>query len=131
MDPQATWLELLDAWEAGDWEAVVDAAEALLSWLDKRGFPPQPFASRWLGQEVHSTVVRAACSFMLARGSSVLESPDGIPVDVPFLLTCESCGKTGPNAHSKAVGEGWQEIRYSPKQPQAYLTGKCPNCLPE
>ncbi|TWT60827.1 hypothetical protein [Rubinisphaera italica] len=42
MDPQQTWGEMLDAFAAGDLEAAAVAAEVLMDWLKRGGFPPQP-----------------------------------------------------------------------------------------
>ena len=41
MDPQATWQRLLDAYSAHDWAEAKEAAEDLLVWLRRNGFPPQ------------------------------------------------------------------------------------------
>lgn len=41
MDPDETFRLLLAALKVGDREAVVDAGEALLHWLQRGGFPPQ------------------------------------------------------------------------------------------
>lgn len=40
MDPNATWLLLLEAIQCKDWKAVRDHEEDLLDWLDRSGFPP-------------------------------------------------------------------------------------------
>ena len=40
MDPQATWTMLLAAYQTNDWPLVEEAAEALLTWLARGGFPP-------------------------------------------------------------------------------------------
>lgn len=128
MDPQATWLQLVNAWSAGNWEEVVELASALLDWLDKHGFPPEPLAPRWMGQDWNEAVVRAASTFALKRAGSVLDAPDGVPSDVPFSLTCGSCGNDGPGGHAEALAEGWQQIRYDPALQSANFVGLCPGC---
>ena len=40
MDPQATLRDLLAAVGDRDWDLVDELAEALLTWLQKRGFAP-------------------------------------------------------------------------------------------
>ena len=40
MDPNATLNELLDAIYAADADAALDAAEALVEWIDSGGFAP-------------------------------------------------------------------------------------------
>jgi hypothetical protein len=59
MDPQVTWNNLLNAYQAADWPRVEEAAETLLAWLAQGGFPPRldqedEHRSRW--------IVRAVCS---------------------------------------------------------------------
>ena len=44
MDPQAAWNEMLTAILQKDWEQVSEFAEALLSWVQHGGFPPQTTA---------------------------------------------------------------------------------------
>jgi hypothetical protein len=41
MDPQVAWSELLDALADDDLAEAELRAEALITWLDKQGFPPQ------------------------------------------------------------------------------------------
>jgi hypothetical protein len=41
MDSQATWDQLLVAYAVGDWDGIEEHAGALLSWLDRGGFPPR------------------------------------------------------------------------------------------
>lgn len=59
MDPNATWENLLEALTEGDWHEAFESAEALLDWLDRGGFPPEP-ARKWLGD---SDAIRVACRF--------------------------------------------------------------------
>ena len=41
MNPQVTWEQLLCAYTRGDWEQIDELAAALVSWLDRGGFPPK------------------------------------------------------------------------------------------
>ena len=41
MDPQAAWNELLDCLAADDLAEAEMRADALITWLDRHGFPPQ------------------------------------------------------------------------------------------
>lgn len=41
MDPQVAWNELLDALAEDDLAEAELRAEALVVWLDRKGFPPQ------------------------------------------------------------------------------------------
>ena len=63
MDPQLAWEELLQAWVRRDWESVVEYAEALLSWLDRGGFPPEMLVHPRLGIDFNWSIARAACAF--------------------------------------------------------------------
>jgi hypothetical protein len=51
MDPQAAWNQMLTAILQKNWEQVSEFAEALLSWMNHGGFPPQTTAvtmpARW------------------------------------------------------------------------------------
>lgn len=68
MDPQATWQLLIDAYADRDWSQADEAAEAMLYWLDRSGFPPQTIASRQMDAEWNTAIVRSACQFVL-RGA--------------------------------------------------------------
>ena len=61
MDPEATLRELLDAVQASAWDCVDELAEALLDWLEKRGFPPLTVGPRELGVEWHRAVATFLC----------------------------------------------------------------------
>lgn len=41
MDPQAAWIEMLEAISGRDWDQVHVLAEGLMEWLRNRGVPPQ------------------------------------------------------------------------------------------
>jgi hypothetical protein len=67
MDPQATWDDLLDAYADKDRDRVDELADALLTWLDRGGFPPRATTGRDLGREWDVAIARAACEFALSN----------------------------------------------------------------
>jgi hypothetical protein len=67
MDPQASWEQLLEAYADGDWDRVEDLAEALLTWLERDGFPPRATTGSDLGQDWDRAVALAACRFAQAK----------------------------------------------------------------
>ena len=64
MDPQATWNEMLESISAGDFFEAELRAEALLHWLDRGGFAPQPL-SRVLSEEWDRLICRYLCRKVL------------------------------------------------------------------
>lgn len=72
MDPQATWTKLLDAYEAQAWPVVREAAESLLVWLAKGGFPPRL-------DNLHSKQVRLIVQMICTRAlEAVPEDYEGM-----------------------------------------------------
>lgn len=65
MDPQTTWGEMLDAVAAGDVDAATEAAEALMNWLTRGGFPPQPL-TRVLSDDWDRKICEFVCGEILA-----------------------------------------------------------------
>lgn len=65
MDPQTTWGEMLDAVSDGDFESASEAAEALLNWLRRGGFPPQPL-TRVLTDDWDRMICQFVCGKVLA-----------------------------------------------------------------
>lgn len=128
MDPQATWNRLLEEWANGNWLDVSEAAEALLEWLSKDGFPPQTTGSRQMGVDWHRVLAFAMCRFALNRANDVLNSPDQIPSQVTFSLTCASCNNEGPNTYDEAIDEGWTGIEYFPAGTSENFLGHCDIC---
>ena len=63
MDPQETWMMLLDAYRRNDSAAVEEMAEALLSWLACGGFPPR---LERMDERNCRLVVQMFCSHALA-----------------------------------------------------------------
>jgi hypothetical protein len=61
MDPQATLRDLLDAVADREWDTVDELSEALLSWLQKRGFPPQTVGPPELGRGWHRATAEFIC----------------------------------------------------------------------
>ncbi len=67
MDPQATWDDLLAAFADGDWLRVDELSDALLTWLQRGGFPPRATTGTDLGQDWDRTAALAACGFAAER----------------------------------------------------------------
>ena len=128
MDPQATWNALLDNWEQANWDEVFELAEALLEWIGKGGFPPNTRHSRQLGVEWNHATAVAACNLAFQRANRVLNSPHGIPLGVPFTLTCNTCGNEGPDTFDDAVADGWSQVRHTPAGESYNFLGLCPIC---
>lgn len=72
MDPTATWQLLLDAYADRDWSQIEEAAEALLQWLDRGGFPPQTIPGRQMDAEWNRTIACSACQFALLQVQSAV-----------------------------------------------------------
>lgn len=66
MDPQATWNELLEARWQRDWNRAEELANALLEWLQRRGFPPQTIGDPKLGTRWHHAVAYFVCHLVLS-----------------------------------------------------------------
>ena len=129
MDPQETWRMLLEAWFNRNWDDVVELSEALLNWIGKDGFAPCVEHARELGPDLNRLLVRTACDFLLKRANVVLESPNRIPQDVGFSLTCGECNNEGPDSYDEAIAEGWTGIEYVPHLASENFLGRCPICL--
>lgn len=70
MDPQATWNELLRCYRDQQSEEAAQAAESLLNWLDRQGFPPLTTNAIAAGDELHAVIARTVCKYV--RGSSLV-----------------------------------------------------------
>lgn len=66
MDPQATWDELLATRLQCDWNRAEELANALLDWLQRRGFPPHTVGDHELGARWHHAVAYFVCHLVLA-----------------------------------------------------------------
>lgn len=126
MDPQATWNSLLDEWADRNWQNVIELAEALIEWLDKRGCPPEVIAGRSLGVFWNEPVVRFCCQFAADIAQRVLDSPNGIPKGVPFSLSCSECDCASPDSYEQAVHEGWTAVEFYPEGVAENFLGACP-----
>ena len=71
MDPQATWQRLLDAYSVHDWAESKDAAEDLLFWLGRCGFPPQILPNLAMDEAWNRAIAIAACRFVLLSHGSL------------------------------------------------------------
>jgi len=65
MDPQAAWMELLDARHQRDWDRAEELAENLLEWMNKRGFPPNTVGESGIGRTWHRAVAQFVCYMTL------------------------------------------------------------------
>ncbi len=70
MDPQTTWQLMLEAYCEGDMAAAMEAAEDLVNWLTRGGFPPQVLLGQPLDDDWNRTVAEAACRFIIAKHST-------------------------------------------------------------
>ena len=61
MDPDAALKDLLDAVNDRDWGRVEELAAGLLSWMEKRGFPPITLGPKELGRNWHCTLAQFVC----------------------------------------------------------------------
>ena len=61
MDPQATLDELLMAIGERDFERIDELADALLRWMEHRGFPPRTLGPETLGRQWHRAVATFVC----------------------------------------------------------------------
>lgn len=128
MEPQTTWNSLLKEWAERNWLDVSELAEALLEWLNKDGFPPDTMENRNLGADWHRVQALAMCSFALQRANDVLDSPNHMPSQVPFTLTCASCNNEGPDSYVESIDEGWTCIVYFPAGTSEKFLGECLIC---
>lgn len=69
MDPQAAWNELLDALAANELADAVLRAEALVAWLDRKGFPPQT-SMRELPDRWNEMICRHVCRKVMATSAT-------------------------------------------------------------
>ena len=67
MDPEATLRDLLAAVGDRDWDQVDELSEALLTWLQKRGFPPQTVGPPELGRGWHRAMAEFICYLAKSR----------------------------------------------------------------
>lgn len=75
MDPDATLHDLLDALDETDWDAVCELSQALLTWLQHKGFPPVTLGSPSLGDDWHRMLTRCVCQTALLRAEAARKSP--------------------------------------------------------
>lgn len=54
MDPTACYRSMCYAFEAGDYETAVEAAENLVNWLRRGGFPPEGVSAKKAAQKARS-----------------------------------------------------------------------------
>lgn len=61
MDPQSTWIALLAAVEAGNWQDAQDHASNLKRWLARGGFPPDTSGGQVTRREWNRRIAEFAC----------------------------------------------------------------------
>jgi hypothetical protein len=61
MDPDAALKDLLDAVCSRDWDRTEELADGLLTWMEKRGFPPLTLGPKELGRDWHRSVATFVC----------------------------------------------------------------------
>lgn len=61
MDPDAALKDLLEAVSSREWDRVEELASGLLSWMEKRGFPPMTLGPKELGRDWHRTLATFVC----------------------------------------------------------------------
>ena len=73
MDPQATLKDLLEAMGERDWDRVRDLSGALLTWMDRGGFPPDTVGAKHLGVRWHRAVATFVCHAAASRANDALK----------------------------------------------------------
>lgn len=79
MDPQVAWDELRHAYASRDWSAVERAAVNLLTWLDRKGFPPAVSTDVAMDAEWNRALALAACRFAIRSAAAKQPSPNELP----------------------------------------------------
>ncbi len=73
MDPQQTLHDMLDEIVARDWERVVGLSDALLTWIETGGFPPEVVGPSKLGKRWHRTIATFICHAAASRADDALK----------------------------------------------------------
>jgi hypothetical protein len=79
MDPQQTWLEMLEALQCEQWQEVADLAHSLCQWLDQGGFPPVTVGDQCLGSAWHRAVTVCVCRIAVwtaSDNSAAVRTPE-------------------------------------------------------
>ncbi len=67
MDPQAALNELLDALGSRHWDRVRELSDALLTWMERGGFPPVTVGAESLGKRWHRAIATFICHAAVSR----------------------------------------------------------------
>ena len=126
MDPQAAWQLLIDSYIEHDWPQVLEAAEGLMHWIDRGGFPPETVSGRRMGSTWNQHLAQSACEFAADLAERVLADANGIPEGVPFSLSCCECDAGSPATYAEAVDQGWTNIEFAPEGLAENFLGLCP-----
>lgn len=80
MDPQETFEAMLAALRNREWELVEDTSDALRTWMNRGGFPPETLGADSLGAEWHGTIAAFVCDLAASRALDALakESREGV-----------------------------------------------------
>lgn len=127
MDPQATWRLMCEVWIEHDWQQLHDAAEALLNWMNRNGFPPETVPGFRMGSLWNQAVATAVCRFADDLAQQALADPHGIPHGVPFSLSCCECDAEGAATYDESLAEGWTGIEFTPDGLTENFLGLCPD----
>lgn len=73
MDPQQTLTDMLDAIVARDWDHVLELSDALLTWMENGGFPPEAIGSPKLGKRWHRAIATFLCHAATSRARDALK----------------------------------------------------------
>jgi hypothetical protein len=73
MDPQATLNDLLSAIGERDWDRVRELSDALLTWMERGGFPPDTVGARSLGVQWHRAVATFVCHAATSRANDAMK----------------------------------------------------------
>lgn len=71
MDPQATLNDLLDAVADRDWDRVRELSDALLTWMERGGFPPEAVGPSKLRKRWHRTIATFIFHAATSRANGV------------------------------------------------------------
>ena len=73
MDPQATLAELMNAIGCREWQHVREVSDALLTWMENGGFPPETIGPNSLGKRWHRTIATFVCHAATSRANHALK----------------------------------------------------------
>lgn len=72
MEPHATLNDMIDAIVKRDWDRVRELSDALLTWMENGGFPPEAIGPSKLGKRWHRTIVTFICHAASSRADDAI-----------------------------------------------------------